>query len=441
MEQLQMIRSDLERIPILGYNPLSGDKRYRTHVDWDTVGIRAVSDNDVTTIARWVGSAKEASWLGSREERLTEVELKAWIDESFFACVLTLRHAAYESSTDAVAFATLAPVDGAEDSKAVELGRVVVAPRWRHHGFGTTLIRFMATAAHQRGARVHLRSNPDNAIMHRLLEALPCEPLPRPVVGHGEIWYLYGARPTGNPKLGQAVQGLRRARRLKQSDLAHYCRVNRATINAIEAGRKNASSSLIMELYRLLCRSDAERVTFLFASVNAPSPMLISDTDVLRDELASQQFQDLWVMTDTPMETLDNAFLEATREAVHANKQRWYFVPPGLGAQTAKFFTDELSSVDEDSVKANLRVYEAPAVLCQLRIEVRAPGVMNAQRVSIEGPQRHRIALAVDRAVAVTVTINQAVQRMARRPHEQGPEWRCIYPPTNGGQRESHAAP
>lgn len=110
MERLQMLSSDLERVPILGYDPLSGEKRDRTRVDWSAVGIRVVTDNDVASIATWVATPREASWVGSEGPTVTVHELRMWMAEAFVSCVITFTQAAHEAATDAVAFATLAPI-------------------------------------------------------------------------------------------------------------------------------------------------------------------------------------------------------------------------------------------------------------------------------------------------------------------------------------------
>lgn len=128
-----------KKIPLL---PKPGSTKF---FDWSKIVVREATSEDASTIAMWVQNRQEVRWLGADKEDLDESTVRRWIEESWGAFVL---YEIAETGTPGqpVAFANVAPLDADPTEFRIEVGRLLVKPKHRRQGLGSTLVRHLSVA-------------------------------------------------------------------------------------------------------------------------------------------------------------------------------------------------------------------------------------------------------------------------------------------------------
>lgn len=399
-------------------------------VDAARLGIREAGPTDVSVIRSWIRDEEELAWLGGDLGGTADEHVARWTRASHAPFVLTYRDE--RAGERPVAFANLAPFgpDSLGAGPELEVGRLVVDPSWRRRGLGSTLLRHLSGVAavvssrgFGSGGEPHARVCHDNEAALAMVRRLPFVRDEPPAWAGSEetrIYEWFHFRSHARPSLlGPAVRDLRDRRGLSQAILAFQCGVQRATINMIEAGKRNPSIEVLRSLCAVLAETELDRVRLLLASIGEPPSRSLRAYEPLSSP-SGIDHDDLWILADELAEALDARFAEISRQAIALGRNRWYFVPPSVlrerGPELLDLFRGQ--GITPEMRQRHLRLYEAPSLFCQLRVEVRNPRQFDADSVSVEGEDHSRVPMSMDRAKALLLnlrTIVTAIDDRSRR--------------------------
>jgi transcriptional regulator with XRE-family HTH domain/GNAT superfamily N-acetyltransferase len=400
--------------------------------EWLKPGLRVATEQDTEIIASWVKNECELRWLGGDVDFPVKQQVKNWITTSLGGFLLECTPPREDMVQRVpVAFATVAYFGEDANKAVVEVGRLIVDPRMRRFGFGSTLLRHLSSAvqlalhpSERTPTAVHIRTLSDNNIAIAMINGLPFDEHEAPQwASEIEVeqcrWFSY--RPLMWPSfLGEEMRSFRKKYNLSQAALAFQCGVTRATINMIESGRRHPSLDLLQTLTRILGNTQIERVRLLFAAIGEfPEPWLQSYKPLQQQE--SSINSNLWIISDQLAEAIDSRFLDASKIAIHRGFDRWYFVPFGQWNEEkikllVNLFKD--SYIEGADLDRHLRFYEAPSFLCNLRIEIKNPGSLYADSVTVEGEGAGRVLLGQNRGSALLLSIWEivtALEEFAKR--------------------------
>lgn len=449
---LRMMRAGLDKFRALlrraVSSPVSGPpmakeasgRSQQEAIDWPGAEIRLASESDISTISEWV-SASRKEWIGLSSDAAVDDEIAQWITSSVAACVLDYAPLGAVADTarprsrgkkirrphgKAVAFATIVATTESEHVPQIEVGRLVVAPGWRRKGFGSAITWHLARAARKtlcdmrfRDSAVYVRVHKDNLPCHQLVLGLPFVAVEN-VHEHRFmdevpecLWY----RDTLSPwpvLMGEVLPLLRARSRTTHSDLAFSCGVNRATINMIESGLRHPSLELLRNICLLLHLPEIDSATLLLSAIGQKMENLAS-----YDRFSPTDKHNLWIISDVIAELVDPPTFAATRRALERRCDRWFFIPAGTWEHQGRKLEARLTSketMDDDAydnfsaqVERHLRIYEAPPILCQFRIEIRDPGRASATTMTVEGEREWRIPVGSGRMEAIVSALQNAV--------------------------------
>lgn len=401
--------------------PSSYYSKKKIDISWSKVGIRKASSEDISILKTWLKGDKEIEWIGALKDKSLEEQFSDWITNSLCSCVLTYKPSPSKKTTIPVAFANIALFGNDQSEPDIEIGRLVVAPDYRRRGFGSTLLRHLASLAAQSLAAssfydnfTHIRTCKDNVVAIEMINKLPFNQLNAPgwASSHdmnAHFWFRFrnNVKPS---KIGTQIRTIREEMELSQAMLAFYCGVKRPTINMIESGRRKPSFDLLRTLSYVLCKTEIERVKFLLAAIgDLPSLSLHSYKPLSKEKPLDND--NLWVITDWLAETIDAEILESSRGALRKGKERWFFIPHGKWAEEGSNLIELFGSpmIDKEMLKKHLRIFEAPEVLCRLRLAITNPKQKEAENVSVEGENGNRVPLSKDIASQLLMSIRKIV--------------------------------
>jgi transcriptional regulator with XRE-family HTH domain/GNAT superfamily N-acetyltransferase len=433
--------------------PLSKESQAHGITEWPKPSLRVATEQDTEIIASWVKNECELLWLGGVVELPVKQQVKNWITTSLGGFLLECTPSGKEIGLrDPVAFATVAYFGDNTNKEAVEVGRLIVDPRRRHLGFGSTLLRHLSSAvqlaqhpSERAPTAVHIRTFSDNNIAIAMINGLPFDEHEAPQWA-SEIdvercrWFSY--RLLMWPSfLGEEMRSFRKKRNLSQATLAFQCGVTRATINMIESGRRHPSLDLLQTLTRILGNRQFERVRLLLAAIGESPETGLRTYEPLQQQESSIN-SNLWIISDQLAEAIDSRFLDASKTAIHRGFDRWYFVPAGQWSEKRVKFLVNLfkdSYIEDAALIRHLRFYEAPSFLCNLRIEIKNPGSLYADSVTVEGEGTGRVLLGQNRGSALLLSILEivtALEEFAKRGESRSIDGFCrLFPKVKSDEK------
>lgn len=419
--------------------PLSKKSPHKERIKWDKVHLRIANAKDADLIAGWI-EGNDLQWLGGSTS--AKEDFRDWISHSFAAFILL--YPGNSEQLEEVAFANIAPLGPFSPALDVEIGRLIVPEPWRWRGFGTSLLHYLSRATvyvlstlNRFDKHIYMRVHKDNTHGLSMLKLLPYdENTPPAGITSDESktyeWFMF--RPSATPsKFGQLTSSLRKERGLSQQLLAFQCGVTRATINMIENGRRNPSVELLQSLCVILGKTEITRIAMLLSLIgDTPSSSLSSLTTLTQEQ--SPRSENLWVITDWIAEVsgAGSGFLDELTKALLSGKERWYFIPSGLFKHEGKQLLNLLENrhIHPDVVSRYLRFYEAPDILCHLRIAIHDPVDFGAKAVTIEGKNNTRVFLPETSISGFVQYIRRVVGSLEKTAHKEYAGFSRLYPGT-----------
>lgn len=398
-------------------------------------------------IAGWA-KAGEPRWIGATKTKLAPEEVRTWIKESVGSYLLVDAEAG-----DLLAFANVA-LSQDDDFSRTEVGRLLVPPGKREHGFGSTLVRNLCAAITSAYKNTkELSSVSEKVTVSRVLADNPVglqfiETLPFQAVEAGEdtehIWYEYILDRRLPRLLGQRMEALRRLPELKmsQAQLAFLCGVQRETINMIESGRRTASLELLTSICRILGsrkRDQIEKAEILLAAIGEEREKSLGQYKTIYDEAPAGP-NHLWIATDTMAESIADNYYEDTRDAIAKGFDRFYFMPTGKwvdeGEPLLQRLHSDLGAADKENLERTFRFYEIePSWLCSFRIAVANPNGSDpgSNKITVGAKELRRVELSDDQSRDILRLLKRGVDD-ADNGREGTPKFIRCFPVSKKGQ-------
>lgn len=384
-------------------------KRRGPTPDWKCTRIRLAEKADASTIASWVQSAREWSWLGGEDGADYEVRIAEWIEQADLSAILQYSPTGKGGKFHSVAFATIAPFSPREEDHEVEIGRLVVDPAWRKRGFGSTLVRHLCAAVCQYRHETRLghrppriRTNTSNEAALNLVDSLPFDETCAPewateADSSAHRWFAYRVR-VGSLIFGRRIDQSRQRLQLSSQRLAFLSGLKGPVLSAYIRGHRQPRMKGLQALCGVLGEQQIDRVHIALAALGEEAEAGLCSYQPL-GRYPDQKDIDLWVLSDVVAELRFPHYLLESKMALRRKRQRWYFLPrhaiAGQAEQLLKEFRKD-RELDENILLSKLRIYNAPDYLCRLRIAIHdpAPGSDVApSAASIEGEGGCRINL------------------------------------------------
>ncbi len=431
--------------------PRSGaDGLTRDVLTWSEFGLRRARPEDADAVRSWIASPTEARFVGASTFPVPKSEVSSWIEDSVEAFILQQREPEVEGPrARTVGFINIAPADRDVAAAEFEIGRLVVAPDSRRRGVAATLARYAHERALQKFESRHATSprlppwpghalavsrvHTDNLAGQRVARVLRMGPAIETETGsaYSTTWFRYPLQPRP-PRLGSIVQRLRLARGLSPSDLAFLCSMSAPALNMLESGKRRVSLARLERIASAVAESSLDVVTLALAGIGrAPG-----DDVLVHERLPNAPVTadvDLWILSDTLAELTLQTYYEATVKAIRAGRTRWYFLPPGGWESSGRLLLARLErDVERRALEASVRIFEAPASLCHLRLAIHNPGPQRAESITVIGPNDRRIPVPDSQAAGVLRGLWEEITRMdAEFDHRAGERtcWlRQLYP-------------
>lgn len=402
---------------------------------WNRVAFAIADTTCAKPISGWISGPEEMQYVGvgfgiHRKKRvasdsLTEDETLSWITEEGVGFILKYDDGSRGEMPVAFINVQVKKFDNINKTR-IEVGRLLVDPKFRRMGFGSTLalnvLEIVSNAKQSipqlKNVYIYARVVKSNDKGQKLVKRLPLVPTNRyhgrfellnPITTNIETWFRFVE--VGN--IAALLKTRKQDEGVDINALAFKCGVSRSAISMIESGKRLPSVELLCRLYHSFAFSSVEdKLSFLLASVGDSMEFSLDKKVSIKDVGSSNRDKDLWVIADELAEVRDEQIFSDSVNALNNGKCRFYFVPLDYynvyGRRVIHAIAEKIS---QDVIQAGLlKVYSAPVALCNLRIAIANPKEPDAfDSVTIGGDGYDRIPLPEDRAKTLFKSISLQV--------------------------------
>lgn len=429
--------------------PSSGNKKI-SEVSLELATAECASD-----IASWIVDDQELRWLGGGAVSTREAEILKWINEAIIAFRIL-------AQDQACGFITVQRGAFGIVGSGFEIGRLLIAPKFRRKGIGSAVTGHVDRHLHQMldmfqngsleadtlhcyfdgvcheemlvqcssaGAEVLMRSFRDNQAALRLLRKLPLRTLKdsskKPDNSH--LWFTSKLRSVQRGP-ASAIEARRNNAKMSMVRLAALSGIKQSTISNLEKGIRRPSWENYRSLMGILSVSEVDYVKMALEFFEEDLPEHIVQAGSVFESLADDK-KDKWIISDILAETQDYEVFKRSVEAIRKGYKRYYFTPHDKDYSDIRNLMGNFRSELGSGISAMpIRFYRAPEYLCHLRLvfeNVDTVG-MSVENATAAGPNRTRVSLDHEAAKNIVRKLRGEMEFLKRDPSRR--EGFSIYP-------------